>query len=150
MNNEETLLWCFKSIIQFNETGGNKVGEVDPLLERKMINSELKELFEDGILAGDPKETMDGAGDVMVVFVGTIWKLGLWDKFPAILKAICESNMSKFCDTEEEAKDTVDHYKDLGVETSYTLVEKYNKYVIKDTKGKILKSIKFKKPVFNV
>lgn len=149
MNNQETLLWCFQNIIEFNEIGGNQVGVVDPSLEAKMLKDEVKEYF-DAAMAGDQKEVLDGQGDTMVVLIGTIWKHRNWDKFPEVLKAICDSNMSKFCDTLEDAKDTVDHYKDLGIETGYVFNEKFNKYVIKDKKGKILKSIKFKKPVFNV
>ena len=148
-NNGELLLECFDSIVEFNEIGGNQAGVVDPSLEAKMLKEEIKEYFE-AAMQDDHKEVLDGQGDIMVVLVGTIWKHNNWARFPEVLKAICDSNMSKFCSTLDEAKATVEHYKEnLDIEARYEFNEKYNKYVIKNKQGKILKSINFRKPVIN-
>lgn len=147
MSNGEILLACFQDIIKFNEIGGNKAGQVDPVLEAKMLKEEVKEYFE-GAMADDQKEVMDGLADIMVVLTGTIHKHGLTDRFPSILKAVCDSNMSKFCYSLEEAKSTVEHYKDnFDIEAHFEFNDEYKAFVIKNKQGKILKSINFRKPV---
>lgn len=148
-SHKEILSWCFDSIIEFNEIGGNVAGNVDPQLEAKMLREEIKEYF-DAAMEDNHKEVMDGLADTMVVLVGTIHKHNLWNKFPEILAAVCTSNMSKFCDTLDDAKLTIEHYKDnFDIEAHYEFNEKHNKYVIKNKQGKILKSIYFRKPVLD-
>lgn len=143
--NGEQLVACIQSIVDFNIMGGNKEHELDITLEQKMVKSEIKE-FLDAYQTNDQKEMMDAEADVLVVWIGTIWKAGHLSRLVDVLKSVCESNMTKFCKTLDEAKATVDFYKDLGVETHHSYNDQYKLFVVKDNKGKIMKSINFQKP----
>lgn len=142
----DLMSYCLNSIKAFNDIGGNLDKDVDPVLERKLLKEEVDEYFK-GVIEDNHLEVKDGLADIFFVLWGTICKHKLEGQFFTILKAVCDSNNTKWCQTEEEAKATVDHYKDLDVVATYELNPKYNVYVIKNKAGKILKSINFKKPV---
>lgn len=64
------------------------------------------------------------------------------DNFKTALLRVHESNMSKFCKTEEEAHETVKSYFDKGIETYFKLVNDY--YVVyRSEDNKVLKSINY-------
>jgi len=69
-----------------------------------LIREEIDEL-EDAIKNKDYKETIDSLGDIVYVCYGLATSMGV-DLHKAF-KIIHESNMSKLCKTEEQAKRSV-------------------------------------------
>jgi predicted HAD superfamily Cof-like phosphohydrolase len=74
-----------------------------------LIAEELKEL-EVAILEKDIVEVADALCDIQYVLSGAILEFGLGDKFKELFEEVQRSNMSKACQSEDEAKATVDHY----------------------------------------
>ncbi len=84
-----------------------------------LIAEELKEL-EVAILEKDIIEVADALSDIQYVLSGAILEFGLADKFKELFEEVQRSNMSKACNSEAEAKATVDHYsKKDGTECFY-------------------------------
>lgn len=80
--------------------------------------------------------------DFKVILIANILKFKL-DNFKTALLRVHESNMSKFCKTEEEANETVKSYFEKGIETYFKLVNDY--YVVyRSEDNKVLKSINYK------
>lgn len=143
--NANAIIGAIKEIIKFNQIGGNAQGDVNFQLEHKLLKEEIDE-YKEAAMLDNSVEIADALGDTFVVLIGTMWKHGLIPKLGQILTSICESNNTKWCTSEEEAKASVEYYKDLGTPTEYTYNEDHKVFVIKSTKGKILKSINFKRP----
>jgi predicted HAD superfamily Cof-like phosphohydrolase len=108
-------------------------------LRVSLIAEELKEL-EEGIRNGDIVEIADALCDIQYVLSGAVLEFGLAEKFKELFDEVQRSNMSKACKTEEEAKATVAHYQNLGVECFYEQQEELYLVYRKGDK-KTLKSI---------
>lgn len=87
-------------------------------LRVSLISEELKEL-EEGIHNGDIVEVADALCDIQYVLSGAILEFGLADKFKELFDEVQRSNMSKACQTAEEAEKTVEHYESQGVDCFY-------------------------------
>lgn len=74
-----------------------------------LLAEELKEL-EVAILEKDIVAVADALCDLQYVLSGAILEFGLGEKFKALFDEVQRSNMSKACNTEEEARATVEHY----------------------------------------
>ena len=111
-------------------------------LRVSLIQEELNELKE-AIENNDLVEMADACGDLMVVLCGSILEFGFAEKFNLIFENIHNSNMSKACNTEQEAVDTVKFYNDKdGTKAHYILDD--NKWVVYRTEdNKILKNINY-------
>lgn len=107
-----------------------------------LIAEELKEL-EVAILEKDIIEVADALCDIQYVLSGAILEFGLGDKFKALFEEVQRSNMSKACDTEEEAAATVAHYmKKDGTECYYKEAE--GKWLVyRKSDNKTIKSINY-------
>lgn len=118
-------------------------------LNYKLIKEENREYLK-ACRDGDLKEIADALGDLFFVIIGMVCKHGMQGIFfDQIIKPICESNATKFCNTREEAKMSVQKYKEKDVETTY--VEWDGKFVIIDLhSGKILKGINYQEPNIQV
>lgn len=79
-------------------------------LRVSLIAEELEEL-QDAIKDKDIVEIADALCDIQYVLSGAILEFGLGDKFRELFEEVQRSNMSKACENEEEAKQTVEHYK---------------------------------------
>ena len=105
---------------------------------------ELKKAIEDNDLV----EVADALCDLQYVLSGAVLEFGLGEKFVELFNEVHESNMSKTCDNERQAKETVDLYSEKGVETYYESVvdskgfKKYNIYRKLDQK--VLKNKDYK------
>jgi predicted HAD superfamily Cof-like phosphohydrolase len=75
-----------------------------------LLAEELKEL-EVAIANKDIVEVADALCDLQYVLSGAILEFGLGSRFKALFEEVQRSNMSKVCHSEEEAQNTVDHYK---------------------------------------
>jgi predicted HAD superfamily Cof-like phosphohydrolase len=111
-------------------------------LRISLISEELNEMKE-AIENEDVIEIADSLGDLMVVLCGSILEFGMGDKFDKIFENIHNSNMSKACNSEQEALETLLFYKQKdGTEGYYKEVEgKWLVYRSQD--NKVLKSINY-------
>ncbi|GAB1445269.1 MAG: nucleoside triphosphate pyrophosphohydrolase family protein [Cyclobacteriaceae bacterium] len=107
-----------------------------------LIAEELKEL-EVAILEKDMVEVADALCDIQYVLSGAILEFGLGDKFKALFEEVQRSNMSKACESEEEAKATVAHYQQKdGTECYYKQVE--GKWLVyRKSDNKTIKSVNY-------
>jgi len=110
-------------------------------LRVSLIAEELKELQE-AIAKRDIVEVADALCDIQYVLSGAILEFGLGEKFKALFDEVQRSNMSKACDTIEEAEKTVAHYKSQGIDCHHE--EKEQKYLVFRTGDrKTLKSVNY-------
>jgi predicted HAD superfamily Cof-like phosphohydrolase len=118
---------------------GTFLAELKKLIPNEKIPYDVAEV--------DLVEVRDGFADLRYVCDGFIIEMGLDEYFEKDFNEVHKSNMSKFCDTEEEAHATIDHYIDKGIVTFYEKVE--DKYVVyRESDNKILKSVNFIEPTF--
>lgn len=107
-----------------------------------LIQEELNELKE-AIKNNDLVEMADACGDLMVVLCGSILEFGMGDKFNEIFNNIHNSNMSKACNSEQEAIDTVNFYNDKDGTDAYYVSYGDKWLVYRKSDNKILKSINY-------
>jgi predicted HAD superfamily Cof-like phosphohydrolase len=105
-----------------------------------LIAEELKEL-EVAILQKDIVEVADALCDIQYVLSGAILEFGLGEKFKELFEEVQRSNMSKACNTEEEAVQTVEHYKKKDGTACYFKKEGDKWLVYRKSDNKTIKSI---------
>jgi predicted HAD superfamily Cof-like phosphohydrolase len=105
-----------------------------------LIAEELKE-FEEAIAEGDIVGVADALSDIQYVLSGAILEFGLADKFKALFEEVQRSNMSKACNSEDEARRTVEQYlKKDGTECYYQ--QEGDKWLVyRKSDNKTIKSI---------
>ena len=111
-------------------------------LRVSLMQEELNEIKE-AIENNDLVEVVDGLCDLMYVLSGSILEFGLGDKFVELFNEVQRSNMSKACNTQQEALMTLSHYKKKdGTEGYYKKINgKFLVYRASD--DKVLKSINY-------
>lgn len=110
-------------------------------LRLSLLQEELREL-EQAIEAGHLVGIADALCDLQYVLSGAILEFGMKDKFTAMFEEVHSSNMSKACDTIEQAAETILKYKDEGVAAGY--VVKDGKFLVyRSFDNKALKSIAY-------
>lgn len=115
-----------------------------------LIEEEFRELKE-AVAQNDMTEVIDALGDILYVVYGMGVAFGI--DLDEAFRIVHESNMSKLCRTEQDAIDTIEHYKTLpgfeNVKVNYRLSPDGKYYVIyNEETGKILKSKYFTLPDF--
>lgn len=82
------------------------------ILSAELIDEEVNGKGEllDSFRNGDMKGVLDGLGDTLKVTAQMCYALGVSPV--ELLKEVNDSNFSKFCDSEQEAIDTVEWYKE--------------------------------------
>jgi hypothetical protein len=148
MNNSQTdsqIVQCLSAIKAFNFIAGNLDKPVDYNLEYNMLKEEVLEYLEASIEGNEVKQK-DALADIMIVLWGTVVKHGWENSFFKVLQEVCKSNLTKFCETADEANETVQKYLSEGINTHMEFNEQYQVYVIKRNDGKIMKSINFHLP----
>lgn len=157
---QQTKMTNFKKVQEFNtlfdverlnKHNPNVFTEKKDLVEFRMslIREEMREL-EEAVKDGDYTETRDALADILYVVYGMQDCLGIDgdDDF----RLVHDSNMSKACENETDAVETVASYKTKYVNNDkkydspyYYYVEGSDKWVIKNkSTGKVLKSLKYK------
>lgn len=106
-----------------------------------LIAEELKELQE-AIENKDIVEIADALCDIQYVLSGAVLEFGLKDKFNSLFEEVQRSNMSKACQSEEEAQATQAHYLVKGVQSYYKEVDGLF-LVFREGDNKTLKSINY-------
>jgi len=110
-------------------------------LRVSLLAEELKEL-EEGIRNRDIVEIADALCDIQYVLSGAVLEFGLGDKFKDLFEEVQRSNMSKACNTEEEANETVEFYKQRGFESYIKHVD--GKWLVfRKEDNKTLKSVNY-------
>lgn len=136
-----------QSVAEFHKTFKHPILESPQIPDDKrcklrvsLLVEELNELVE-GIKSKDIVEVADAFCDLQYVLSGAILEFGLADKFKELFDEVQRSNMSKACNNELEAKDTVAHYKvEKGVDCYYE--EADGKYLVfRREDRKTLKSV---------
>ena len=157
IDNESTIKTDYECVKEFNNAFGIPtyntpqldIFEKDPQTVEyrlSLINEEVKEL-NDAIKNKDMTETLDALADIIYVVQGMGSSFGL--NLDKAFDIVHKSNMSKLCKTEEEAKRTVEYYKQniekLGYTTpNYRLANDGINYVVfNESTKKILKSINY-------
>ena len=105
-----------------------------------LIAEELKEL-EVAILEKDIVSVADALCDIQYVLSGAVLEFGLGEKFKELFDEVQRSNMSKACTSEEEAKKTVQFYKDKDGTECYYKEEGGKWLVYRTSDNKTIKSI---------
>ena len=111
-------------------------------LRVSLLAEELKEL-ENAIQDRDIIEIADALCDLQYVLSGAVLEFGLANKFKALFDEAQRSNMSKSCSLEEEARATIDHYKQqYDTECHYEKAD--DRYLVYRTEDhKTIKSINY-------
>lgn len=111
-------------------------------LRISLIQEELNEL-QQAITDNNIVEIADALCDIQYVLSGTVIEFGLSQKFEELFNEVQRSNMSKACNSIEEAIATISYYKKKdGTESIYKSVG--NKWVVYRTSdNKVLKSINY-------
>jgi predicted HAD superfamily Cof-like phosphohydrolase len=107
-----------------------------------LIAEELKEL-EVAILEKDIVGVADALCDIQYVLSGAVLEFGLGDRFKALFEEVQRSNMSKACNTEDEAKRTVQFYKDKDGTECYYKKEEGKWLVYRTSDNKTIKSVSY-------
>ena len=111
-------------------------------LRVNLLQEELNELSQ-AIKDNDLVEITDALCDIQYVLSGAVLEFGLGDKFVELFNEVQRSNMSKACNTQQEALMTLSHYKKKdGTEGYYKKINgKWLVYRVSD--DKVLKSINY-------
>jgi predicted HAD superfamily Cof-like phosphohydrolase len=150
----------FEKVAEFNQLAGtsrldkmdNRVFNSHPAMVATcmaLINEEVKEL-NDAVTLKDLAETRDALADILYVVYGMAYRLGI--DADRDFGLVHDSNMTKFCISEAEAKATVAKYKaDFEAGTSpydspaYRLDASGEWWIVyNESTGKILKNINYK------
>lgn len=139
-----------KKVEQFHNTFNAPVLLSPTLIDKKraefrikLIQEELDELKE-AVANDDLVEIADALADIQYVLSGTILEFGMKDEFDNMFAEVHRSNMSKVCDTEQEALETNRYYKKTRNTESYRKQESGGKWlVLRTSDDKILKSINY-------
>ena len=110
-------------------------------LRVSLIQEELNELSE-AIRDKDLVEVADALADIQYVLAGAVLEFGLGSKFAELFAEVQRSNMSKACNSMEEAEQTVAHYRSKG-EDAYIEQADGHFLVYRKTDNKTLKSINY-------
>jgi predicted HAD superfamily Cof-like phosphohydrolase len=111
-------------------------------LRVNLLQEELNELS-DAIKTGDIVEIADALADIQYVLSGAVLEFGLKDRFSPLFDEVQRSNMSKACTTQQEAIETLLHYKQKdGTEGTYQQIG--DVYVVnRNGDNKVLKSVAY-------
>ena len=114
-------------------------------LRINLLAEELQEL-EYAAKAGDIVGVADALCDLQYVLSGAVLEFGLKDKFPALFDEVQRSNMSKACDSEQEAQDTILAYLHEGYTDEIHYKERDGKFLVYRTKDMKTLKAKFYSP----
>jgi predicted HAD superfamily Cof-like phosphohydrolase len=109
-------------------------------LRVELIAEELKE-FQEAIRDKDLVAVADALCDIQYVLSGAILEFGLGEKFKALFEEVQRSNMSKACNSEAEAQETVAFYLRKDGTACYYRQEGTKWLVYRTADNKTIKSV---------
>ena len=107
-------------------------------LRIKLLQEELDELKE-AIDNNDLVEVADALCDLQYVLSGAVLEFGLGNKFVELFNEVQRSNMSKACDNQQQADETIEMYQQKGQE-AYAEVSGNKINVHRKKDNKVLKN----------
>jgi predicted HAD superfamily Cof-like phosphohydrolase len=136
-------------VAQFHQTFGAPILAEPTIPSRErcglrvsLLAEELDELKE-AIAANDLVEIADALCDLQYVLSGAVLEFGLGEKFVDLFNEVQRSNMSKACQSLEEAEYTVKFYQDKDG-TEAEIKEEHGVWkVFRKSDNKVLKSINY-------
>lgn len=138
-------------VIEFHKATSSPIVEIPKLapivraeLRLALLKEEVKEL-EDAIYSKDLPEVLDALVDIQYILNGTILEFGLQEIFDKAYLEVHDSNMSKFCKTTADARESVMQYGDNDVEAYYKKVGDQH-IIMRTADNKILKGINYFAP----
>ena len=138
-----------KLVEEFHNTFGVPVLETPQIPSKKrcdlrisLISEELDEMKE-AIDKGDVVEVADALADLIFVCCGSILEFGMGDKFDELFLEVHRSNMSKACKSQQEAIQTLLHYKEKDETEGYYKEVDGKWLVYRSVDNKVLKSINY-------
>ncbi len=136
-------------VAEFHKTFGAPILETPtiPSSERcalrvSLLAEELEELKE-AIAANDLVEIADALCDLQYVLSGAVLEFGLGNRFVELFDEVQRSNMSKACQSLEEAEQTVKFYLDKDGTVAEIFEENGLWKVYRKSDNKVLKSINY-------
>lgn len=108
-------------------------------LRVELLAEELREL-EQAIQEKDIVGVADALCDLQYVLSGAVLEFGLGEKFRELFEEVQRSNMSKACTSEEEAKATVEYYRQRDNTECYYRKEGEHWLVYRSSDNKTIKS----------
>lgn len=138
-----------KQVAEFHRTFRHPIVEQPSIpsaarseLRVSLIAEELDELRQ-AIADNNIVEIADALCDIQYVLSGAILEFGLGNKFKALFDEVQRSNMSKACQTEEEAQATVLHFKEKKGEDCYYKEVEGLYLVYRTSDNKTMKSVNY-------
>ncbi len=107
-------------------------------LRVSLLQEELDELKQ-AIADNDIIEVADALCDLQYVLSGAVLEFGLGNKFVELFNEVQRSNMSKACDNQQQADDTIEFYKEKGQE-AYSEISGDKINVHRTSDNKVLKN----------
>ncbi|MDR2204540.1 MAG: nucleoside triphosphate pyrophosphohydrolase family protein [Flavobacteriaceae bacterium] len=107
-------------------------------LRVKLLQEELDEL-QQAIADRNIVEIADALCDLQYVLSGAVLEFGLGEKFVELFNEVQRSNMSKACDNQQQANETIEFYKQKG-EDAYTKISGEKINVHRKSDDKVLKN----------
>ncbi len=111
-------------------------------LRINLLAEELKEL-EQAIQDDDLVEIADALCDLQYVLSGAVLEFGLADSFNSLFEEVQRSNMSKVCNSLEDAEATLDHYRNKDGTEGLIEPSEGGYLVYRQADKKVLKSVKY-------
>ena len=108
-------------------------------LRISLLQEEINELKE-AIANNDLVEVLDAFLDIQYVLSGAILEFGMQDVFNDGFNEVHRSNMSKACSSEDEAKQTLEHYKEKDGTEGYYKQDGDKWLVYRKSDNKVLKN----------
>jgi len=111
-------------------------------LRVSLLQEELDELSQ-AIKDGDLVEIADALCDLQYVLSGAVLEFGLGNKFVELFNEVQRSNMSKACESEREATETISYYRYKDGTEGYCKEINGKWLVYRKSDDKVLKSINY-------
>ena len=139
---------ALSGVVKFHEVFKHPIQKTPGIPDKKrcelrveLIQEELNEL-QQAIIDNDMIEVADALCDIQYVLAGAVLEFGLGNKFSDLFNEVQRSNMSKACETQQEAEETVAYYEKQEIEAYFAPSDgKYLSYRKSD--DKTLKSINY-------
>ena len=139
---------ALNGVIKFHEVFKHPIQKTPGIPDKKrcdlrveLIQEELNEL-QQAIIDNDMIEVADALCDIQYVLSGAVLEFGLGNKFSDLFNEVQRSNMSKACETQQEAEETVAYYAKQGIDAYFAPSD--GKFLIyRKSDNKTLKSINY-------
>lgn len=139
---------ALNGVVKFHEVFKHPIQNAPIIPDKKrcdlrvdLIQEELNEL-QQAIIDNDMIEVADALCDIQYVLAGAVLEFGLGNKFSELFNEVQRSNMSKACETKQEAEETVAYYADQGIE-AYIAPSDGRFLIYRKYDNKTLKSINY-------